>query len=44
VYKDTDMASLNMNTMNFFNIVYKMKKAKTEKSGVVDRLKWHIFK
>jgi len=26
-----------MNTMQFFNLVYKNKKAKTEKSGVVDR-------
>jgi len=28
-----------MNTMNIFNLVYKIKKAKTEKSGAVDRVK-----
>jgi len=27
-----------MNTMQIFNPVYKVKKAKNEKSGVVDRL------
>jgi len=27
-----------MNTMQIFNLVYKVKKAKTEKKGVVDRL------
>jgi len=27
-----------MNTKQIFNLVYKVKKAKTEKSGVVDRL------
>jgi len=27
-----------MNTMQIFNLVYKVKKAKIEKSGVVDRL------
>jgi len=26
-----------MNTMKIFNLVYKVKNAKTEKSGVVDR-------
>jgi len=28
-----------MNKMKFFNLVYKIKKAKTEKSCAVDRLK-----
>jgi len=28
-----------MNKMKIFNLVYKIKKAKLEKSGVVDRLK-----
>jgi len=27
-----------MNTMQIFNLVYKVKKSKTENSGVVDRL------
>jgi len=32
-----------MNTMQIFNLVYKVKKAKTEKSGVVDRLQMAYF-
>jgi len=28
-----------MNEMNFLNLVYKSKKAKTDNSGAVDRLK-----
>ena len=35
----------HMNKMNFFNLVCKIKKANTEKSGAVDRLKMaYIFK
>jgi len=34
----TLLPPFNMNRMNFFNRVYKLKKAKTVKSGLVDRL------
>jgi len=33
-----------MNKMKIFNLVYKIKNPKTEKSCVVDVLKGHIFK
>jgi len=34
----TYLPPFNMNRMIFFNLVYKIKQAKTVKSGVVDRL------
>jgi len=33
-----------MNTMRIFNLVYKVKKANTEKSGVVDHLQMAYIK
>jgi len=38
-YYYTLLLPLIMNKMNNFNLSYKIKKAKTEKSGAVDRLK-----